>query len=409
MELINELIHESTSTSSIALGRPKLLALTNSVNSLIFKDLVVTQATHNPIATLFGLRYLDPKGKQFYHTQSTYGGEIGDRTGIESFDKTKTYEKGKKFKTEDDSVYEVISDAGFKPSDPSYSSVLDIDIIFHGILENNVRIVSDAMSLATAENPNLIISENIFKLDRWSIETRSRKIKSSPTIELIQDLTAAGFGIELIYDLLSKSVSEEINKDILQKLITVSTRHESLGDLTSAFLDLTGASNDPTHSRTVYRLICEMAAEILTSTAYRATYCVCSPKVHAMLSASGWLKDDPRVENLNSGMLVNGIVVYVDTTSKFDYAIVGTTQKDVNGDGTVGSLFYAPYTEQDGVEFNIATDIGSLNDHIMVNSRYGLSVNPYTNAKDGQQIIAGDDWTSHSGSSKYSRIMGVKF
>lgn len=407
MNILNDFLIESTQTADVAGGRPKLLTLTNAVNSLIFKDIAVTQETNSPTATLFGLRYLDPDGHQFYHTQSTYSGKIGSRNSIDLFDKTKPYNKNEVFKSTSDAVYIVTADT-FDPTQPEYQAVEEIDVLFYAVLTCKIRMYSDAMSSQEAENPELAIQENKFKLDRWTVIARSRKLRSDATTELIQDLTAAGFGEDLIYDLLAKSIAEEINKDILQKLLTVSKRHETK-ELRHAIVDFTGTQSGAEQSRELYHYICEMASGILDETTYRANYCVTTPKVYAMLSASGWLTDNPNIENLHSGVLRNGLMVYIDTTTEFEYALVGTHQKDVNGKGIVGSIFYAPYTENDGVAYHVAIDPKSLHQSIMVNARYGLSVNPYTGVKDGQQVIPGDDWASHCESSKYSRLVGVKF
>ena len=405
--ILNELILESTSAGSVALPRPQLVALTKAVNALIFTDLVATQETRSPISTLFGIRYLNQDGEMTFRTPATYGGTYGDRSGIakELSAATTSFAKDDVFKYQN-VVYQAIK--AFDMGDLGGGSDLDKQLAI-SLMINNVRIVSDAGEVSAMEY--IAPSDANLKIDRWKIEARTRKLKSSVTNEFMQDITASGFnGADVIRDMLATEIADEVNKDIMHKLQTVSTRHASAG-VDSGIYYAGAAADDPTKGRTLYRIVCEMARAVHAETAFEATYVLCSPKVAALLSSSGWLKGDQNMKNLYTGVLVDGLRVYVDAVSKFDYVVVGTKQSK-GGMDNVGSLFYTPYIDVDGVGNTLTTaiDSKSLQPSYMALTRYGLSVNPYT-TKDGDsgQIHQGDEWNELAGKSKYSRFVGVVF
>lgn len=385
-------------------GRPSLLAITRAVNALIYTDLVATQPTTQPKATLFGLRYLNPDNNISFETPSTYAGRYGDRSDITELSNSSKFEKGDIFKFET-VVYQAAAAVNISTENGSdLKSKLMISM-----MKANVRIVSDAADTSYHETGDNIQEVN-FSLDRWAVDTRTRKFKTLITNELIQDLNANGLDASsVIEDLLSTTLSEEINKDIMQKLQTVSKRFISQ-HTTDGILDLSGISDDPIHGRTVYRIVSEMAYEILSDTTFEATYVLCTPKIAALLSASGWMKGDPSMVNLYAGVLANGIKVYIDGVSEMEYMVVGTKQATDEFE-KIGSLFYSPFIDIDSIgSFNFALDPSDMQPRIMAMSRYALSVNPYTvqdEKSDREQIVNGDAWIDLATKSKYSRFVGV--
>lgn len=405
--ILNELIQESTTVGSVELPRPQLVALTRAVNALIYKDLVATQETRGPISTLFGMRYLNADDEMTFRTPATYGGTYGDRSAVtkELSAAQKTFAKDDVFKYQS-VIYQAIDTVDFA----NMGGGDDIDTqLGIALMLNKVRIVSDAGEVSAMEY--IEPSEAKLKLDRWKIEARTRKLKSAVTQEFMQDIQASGFnGEDVVRDLLAIEIADEVNKDIMHKLQTVSMRHASAG-VESGIYYAAPASDDPTKGRTLYRIVCEMARAVHADTAFEATYVLCSPKVAALLSSSGWIKGDPDMKNLYAGILADGLKVYVDAVSKFDYVLVGT--KQTKGDlENVGSLFYTPYVDVDGAGNTLTTvvDPKSLQTSYMAMTRYGLSVNPYT-TKDGdtEQVHQGDEWNALAGKSKYSRFVGVVF
>lgn len=405
-QILNELIQESSVTGAADMGRPQLLAMTHAVNALIYADLVATQSTSKSIATLFGLRYLNRDGDMSFRAPATYGGTYGDRALVDkelTADNT-AFAKGDVFKF-DKVIYQAIDDINMTDMGGGDDILVQLSL---ALMLNKVRIVSDAGE--TGEMEFAQPSESKLALDRWKVELRTRKLKSEVTHEFIQDIKANGFdGEKMIRDMLATEIAEEINRDVMQKLQTVSTRHNT--DTTkNGIYYAGGTTDDPAKGRTMYRIVCEMARAVHSETSFEASYVLCSPRVAALLSSSGWMKGDTNMANLYSGVLSDGLKVYVDPVTRFDYVIVGTKQN--TGDmENVGSLFYSPYTATDGAgQFTFAHAVEDLQPRIMAMTRYGLSVNPYTTeGEDTEQVYAGDDWNSLAGKSKYSRFCGVVF
>lgn len=404
---IYNLISESTMSADAAQGRPDLLALTRAVNALIYTDLVATQKTKVPKATLFGMRYLNRDGKMTFQTPATYSGQYGDRAAITEATLTSNVHSGDAIKH--NNIVYVATAAGANLNEHPGTTIEER--INHAMMEAKLRIASDAAEVNyhdTGDN----ISEVKFNLDRWAIDTRTRKLKTAVTHELLQDLNANELdGNAVIEDMLSVTLSEEINKDILQKLQNISLRHDC-PLAPKGIIDLSGIADDPVQARTVYRLVSDMAYEILSETTFEATFVVCTPRIAALLSASGWMKCDPNMENLYTGILSNGIKVYIDGTSLMDYVVVGTKQTTIDEIESVASLFYSPFVEEDDAgAYTVTSDPSDMQLRLMAMARYGLSVNPYTTKSDvdDQQIYQGDDWNNLAGKSKYSRFIGVKF
>ena len=115
-------------------------------------------------------------------------------------------------------------------------------------------------------------------------------------------------------------------------------------------------------------------------------------------------------------MLNNGLPLYCDTNSPVDYVIVGV-KAEFGGKETVGSLFYAPYTEGLDLDdpehvgaFKVIVDPASLQPSVALLVRYALSVNPYTIGldEDEARVINAADMDKMAGRSKMSVLLGVK-
>lgn len=399
-------LDESTTTADSSNGRPDLLALTRATTDLIFTDLVAVQKTTQPEATLYGVKYIDPLKQMPFTAAATYGGEIGlkERNEIPEFE-NKDFAPGDLFQYES-VVYKVIKENPFTGTTETES----MDIIGEAIINNSVRFMSDAAPTSHFEDRNVTVSEVGLRLDRWRVPVRTRKLKTSLTVELAQDLEANQFNApETFDDLLATMMATEVNKDIIQKLITVSSRFRVNGTTDKGILDLTQADKAPEQGRMLYRYICEMNSHIQRTTTYTGSYVLASSRVSALLTASGWVKEDED-NDLSSGKLNNGLPLYTDAVSPVDYVIVGV-KEDYGDLEHVGSLFYAPYVEEDGAgAYKIVVDPYSLQPVLALMIRYGLSVNPYTsNVTDEEsRLIRGDDFDSLAGKSLMSVLLGVK-
>lgn len=416
MSKIHQLLRESTTTQSSMIGRPNLVALTRATTKLIFGDIVAQQRTTQPIAALYGVKYLTPDNELSFITPATYAGAIGveARKTIPVFTPGASFSKGDLFKFEN-TVYKAMEDAPFTGA----TGTTEAEQIAEGLILLTIRIVSDAADVEHFENSE-DIAEARFEVNKWNAKVRSRKIKSSLTVELAQDMEAAGFDApNFLEDLLATEMADEINKDILQSLMTVSTRYKVEGVCDKGIIDLTYA-NAPEAARKLYGLVCEMVSHIQRSTSYTATYVVASTRVAAILAASGWLKHKPEDDAFLSpnayGFLVNGLPVYCDTNTLTDYVTVGV-KEDFGGKEMVGSLFYAPYTEGLDLDdpehvgvFKVITDPESLQPAIALMVRYALCANPYTVAADDKEarIIDASNMDTMAGQSDMSVLLGVK-
>lgn len=419
MAKINELLRESTTTSSNLIGRPNLVALTRATTKLIYTDLVATQRTKQPVAALYGIKYLNPNGDLTFATGATYAGQIGatERESIEELTMANkdSFNKDDMFKYQN-VVFKVLKDSPFTDT----TETDEFGLVSEAVAANNIRMLSDAAVTEKFEGPDSDpITEASFKIDKWQTQVKSRKLKTDLTVELAQDLEANGFDApELIDDLLATEMAEDINKDILQSLITVSSRFKVAGVSDKGVLDLTKQDSAPEQGRTLYRFICEMNSAVQRNTSYSGTYAVASTRCAAVLAASGWLtqKNDGSIPENAYGMLNNGLPLYCDTNSPVDYVIVGV-KAEFGGKETVGSLFYAPYTEGLDLDdpehvgaFKVIVDPASLQPSVALLVRYALSVNPYTVGldEDEARVINAADMDKMAGRSKMSVLLGVK-
>ncbi|AWD91108.1 head vertex protein [Enterobacteria phage vB_EcoM_IME281] len=418
MAKINELLRESTTTSSNSLGRPNLVALTRATTKLIYRDIIAEQRTSQPIAALYGVKYLTPDNEFSFQTGASYGGEVGskDRETIpELTDKAQAIAQGGYFK------YQNVVYKALKASPLASTSATELaDALQEGLVSLTCRLVPDAAHTEKFEAGDVEISNAVFQVNKWNAPVKSRKLKTALTVELAQDMESNGFDAPaFLEDLLATVMADEINKDVLQSLITVSKRYKVTGVSDNGIVDLSYDSA-PESARKLYEMVCEMNSEIQKTTSYSGTFVVASSRVAAMLAGSGWLKHKPEDEawlpETAYGYLINGLPVFCDVNSPLDYVIVGV-KEDYGGNEVVGSIFYAPYTEgldlddQEHVgAYKVIVDPDSLQPAISLMVRYALSANPYTVAKDDKEarVIDATNMDLMAGQSNMSYLLGVK-
>lgn len=417
MAKINDLLKESTITSSSSIGRPNLVALTRATTKLVYTDLVAQQRTNQPLAALYGIKYLTEKDELSFQTGATYSGAVSakDRASIPVFTAGAVYAKDDLFQFEN-VVYKALVASPFAGATGD-----EYEQLQEAIVKLTIRIMSEAALTERFEGPQDVdISEAKFVVNKWNAPVKSRKLKSTVTVELAQDLEANGFDApNFLEDLLATEMADEINKDILQSLVTVSKRYKVEGLCDDGLIDLSYA-NSPEASRKLYELVCEMVSHIQRATSYTATYVVASTRVAAVLAGSGWLRHTPQNDKYLSasayGFLENGLPLYCDTNTPIDYVTVGV-KEEFGGKEAVGSLFYAPYTE--GLDladpehvgaFKVVVDPESLQPSIALMVRYALAANPYTVTADDKQarIIDATNMDLMAGRSDMSVLLGVK-
>lgn len=419
---IHKLLQESTQTGANSNGRPTLVSVTGKADNIIFTDLVATQVTKTPNAAVYGLSVYNTgmKGTKevksdIYHDTGTSTGEMGQTQGykLDEFDVSKAYVAGDMFKVEDEGLFfEVAKDTTFS----AMEGTTDFDKLMSGVVEAKVRVLTDGIPYG--EDTRDDIAGIDFTLEKWDLDVESRKVKVNISNELLEDMRGNTMDSDaLIDDIIASSIAMDINKDIIHKLINVSNRYEDEFFVKKAVADLSRDDTITNKARDLYAMICLAGSRIYEKTTYAATYVVCSPTVFSILSGSGWVKpfkDEEEDEELNStlsGIMNNGMKIYVDRFPLFDYFVVGCKHERA-GLESVGSLYYSPYAENDGAGFiTIVSPPNDFQPNIGVMVRYALSINNvYSNldAKERGKVKA-DDWNNLMGKSEASQFVRVKF
>lgn len=417
MAKINELLRESTTTNSNSLARPNLVALTRATTKLVYTDIIAEQPTNQPMAALYGIKYETPDNELSFNTGATYAGAVSaeDRKSIpELTSTTQAFNEGDMFQYKH-VVYKALIDAPFATAADTIEDAIQLAVI-----KLAIRFVSEAAESTKFEKNGVEISSANFTVNKWNAPVKTRKLKTSLTVELAQDMESAGFDAPaFLEDLLATTMADEINKDVLQSLVTVSRRYKVTGLTDDGFIDLS-YSNSPEASRKLYEMVCEMNSHIQRTTSYSGTFVVASTRAAAILAGSGWLKhkpeDDEWLPDTAYGYLLNGLPVFCDVNTPIDYVTVGV-KEDFGGNEVVGSLFYAPYTEGLDLDdnehvgaFKVVVDPSSLQPTISLMVRYALAANPYTVAKDEKEarVIDATDMDKMAGQSDMSILLGVK-
>lgn len=426
MAKINDLLRESTISADNSTAVPSLLSFTQATNKRIFKDLVAEQPTDQPVTAIYGIRVMNPDDKMTFYGGATFGGLMNkeEREKIPELTDLKASYAKDDFFMFDSVVFKVLVD---NPFEGTGETELD-DAVSEAISGLTVRMVSEGAPTSQFESGTPDISEAGFRIDKWQATVKSRKLKTTLTVELAQDLEANGFDApDFIENLLAIQMAEEINKDVLQSLITISSRYRVFGVSSKAVLDVTAIQGAQEQARTLYSYICEMQSSVQRNTSFSPTYVVASSRCCAILAASGWVKkgkdDAPSAPDSAYGMLNIGLPLYSDVNSPCDYVIVGVNQ-DMGEGQVVSSLFYAPYTNgldisEDDVEntgdasvgeFKVIVDAESLQPTVALLARYALTANPYTTEKNGEnsRLVDGSDMDAMAGQSKLSSYLGVK-
>lgn len=419
---INDLIKESNQTGNIANGRPSLVSITGKADNIIFADLVATQYTKTPNAAVYGLSVYNTginnntvKKADIYHDSGTSTGELGITHGykLDEYDVSKSYVAGDRFKVEEKGLFfEVTENTNFSSMDGSD----DYEKLMTGITQAKARVVTDGIPYGMDTRDEIAGID--FSLRKWDLDISARKLKVEISNELLEDMRFNDMNSDaLTDDIIASSISMDINKDIIQKLINVSNRYSDKFFVKDGVADLTATANMTEKARSLYAMICLAGSRIYEKTTYSATYVICSPTVFSILSGSGWVrpfKSEEESETINStlsGVMNNGMKIYVDRFSMFDYFVVGC-KHEREGLESVGSLYYSPYRENDGAGFiTIVSPPSDFQPRIGVMVRYALSINNiYSNlTEEERETVKADDWNKLMGKSEASQFVRVKF
>lgn len=419
---IHKLMLESTETGANSNARPTLVSVTGKADNIIFTDLVATQVTDTPNAAVYGIsvyntgeKGADTVKSDIYHDPGTSSGVMGITQGykLDEFSASKAYVAGDQFKVEDKGLFfEVAVDTTFS----SLEGTTDYEKLMSGIVLAKVRVLTDGIPFGTDTRDEIAGID--FTMEKWDLNVESRKVKISISNELLEDMRGNNVDSDaLVDDIIASSIAMDINKDIIQKLINVSNRYEDDFFVKKAVADLSRDDTITNKARDLYAMICLAGSRIYEKTTYAATYVVCSPTVFSILTGSGWVKpfkteeDSEELNSTLSGVMNNGMKIYVDRFPMFDYFVVGCKHERA-GLESVGSLYYSPYAENDGAGFiTIVSAPSDFQPNVGVMVRYALSINNvYSNlTSDERGKVRADDWNALMGKSEASQFVRVKF
>jgi len=266
-------------------------------------------------------------------------------------------------------------------NDNTVVAVYSSQIALKQVLKN----YSGSYLTAAGETLGSSMNEVGFKIDKISVEAKTRKLKSNYTIEFIQDLQSQhGMNAEKeLLNLLQYEVQSDIDREILGVVKSNATLDT---DITVSTLD---GRWEAEKFGIIYTRILKMCEQIAVDTKRGAgNVMVASPNVIAALSLTKKIKFssiDLPGNNVNTmtgvnvafvGTLDNGVKVFRDVFATADYVLVaykGATAADA------GAIF-SPYTP---LQIQRATDPVTLQPVIGIMSRYGITQSPLVEPNEG--------------------------
>ena len=247
-----------------------------------------------------------------------------------------------------------------------------------------VTATGDAGSAINEGNP---IAEMSFKIEKVSVEAKSRALKAEYTSELAQDLKAIhGLDAETeLANMLSAELLAEINREVVQT-VYLQAKVGAQGDTATAGtfnldVDANGRWSVEKFKGLMFQVERE-ANEIAQQTRRgKGNIVIASSDVASALQMAGMLDYAPALNNnLNvddagntfAGVLNGRYKVYVDPYAGSNYLVVGYKGTNAFDAG----LFYCPYVPLQMVR---AVGENSFQSKIGFKTRYGLVSNPLTN------------------------------
>lgn len=374
-KIINQLLSES---STVAIARPTLTAITQKISSQIHNDLVSVVYTERPNVMVMGLRYqYDDKIESLTNAFSNGSGRSLE---AETTDYPATFEIGDYFNIKNIG-YQAISNIEFV-SEPTQLKLMEL------VYTGQLRIANDAYT-----NEDKDYTPSSFILDGWKATVATRKIGTAITNELVQDLNSMNIESDnLIENMLVTTISHEINRDIISKLICVAMKSGSIGK--EMLLKETDMHN------VIIRRIYDEAGRITKQSTFKPSWVLCSSGV------AGVIKNSP---TYNDGYLADELKIVVDSMSPVEYFMVGV--KDEHNGETVAPIYYSPMRDiqRSIFEFTFLEMVDSANLQPLYGcmSRYALSANPYVDSTLKRQLESGDDWTKSANKSQFCSMVLV--
>jgi len=236
-------------------------------------------------------------------------------------------------------------------------------------------------------------AEMAFSIDKVVVEAKTRALKAEYTMELAQDLKAIhNLDAETeLANILSAELLFEINRELIRSIYLIAVPGAQEGDIASPGVfdlnaDADGRWSVERWKGLMYQLERDANAIAKSTRRGRGNFMICSSNVASALSIAGLLasatalKDNLSHDGDNGntfvGVLNGRIKVYVDPysdTAGKDYYVMGYRGSSAMDAG----LFYCPYVPLQMVR---AVGENSFQPKIGFKTRYGMRVNPFSNA-----------------------------
>ena len=272
--------------------------------------------------------------------------------------------------------------------------------------------------IATGTGESAVAKEMGFTVEKVSVTAKTRLLQASYTMELAQDLKAVhGLDAEAeLANILSAEILAEINREVIIQInngAKVGTAGTAKGSITLTDGTDNGGGRWQAERFQALGFRLEQEANVIAKETRRGkgNYIICSSSVAAALSASGALAYGAAIAasslsvdnagNTFAGTLNNGMKVYVDPYSGYDYATVGYKGTNSYDAG----IFYCPYVPLTMLK---AVNAGTFQPKVGFKTRYGLVSNPF--AVESDDAITENLGTVAFGTNPYFRrnaIFGV--
>ena len=276
--------------------------------------------------------------------------------------------------------------------------------------------VAETLTGNTASNASNYLQEMGFTIERTAVTARSRALRATYSVELVQDLRAVhGLDAESeLANILTTEILAEMNREVIRTV----NQKAKLGCQQSGLTNVANGGPggvfdlstdaDGRWSVEKYRgllMQLEREANVIAKETRRGrgNIVLCSSDVASALNAAGILQLDGGGQNgltvddtgnTFAGTIGNRIKVYIDPYASVDYLTMGYKGTSPTDAG----IFYAPYIPLTPYK---AVDQDSYQPSIAFKTRYGLIANPF----------AEDTPVSTSGTNRsntYYRIFAVK-
>lgn len=424
----NELLSESTNVMggstpgggpNIDTWDPVLISLVRrSAPNMIGFDIAGVQPMTGPVGLVFAMksRYVDgsPPGLSTSSTEALYqeadSGFSG--TGTQGADSSSLPTAANVYGGGDPDVSPVVPDSWSNTNDSGLDGLSDT----FGYGTGHTTAVGETLTGAADPGAANYLNEMGFTIERTAVTAITRALRSTYTVELVQDLRAIhGLDAESeLANILSTEILAEMNREVIRTVnrkAKLGARHAGLTNVANGgpggVFDL-ATDADGRWSIEKYRgLLMQMEREanaIAKDTRRgRGNFCLVSSDVASALNAAGILAYD--VSNAGAGLTVDDtgntfagtiggrIKVYIDPYSTVDYMTIGYKGSSPSDAG----LIFSPYIPLTPYK---AIDPQSYQPSIAFKTRYGLIANPF--AEDVPQ-----SGTGTNRSNKYFRIFRV--